>query len=75
MILVLTFTAVLSYFFFMRDNRQDLEVYVDADGQIYLNGILSTEIRATQLINDSAYIPNLKYHPDSPIHYCFGRCE
>ena len=72
--LVLFITGVLSYFFFMRDNRQDLNVYVDRDGQIYVNGVESTEMRASQLINDPAYIPSLNYHPDSKVHYCFGQC-
>jgi hypothetical protein len=72
--LVLLITAILSYFIIVRDNRQGLDVYVDRDGQIYLNGVESTETRATQLINDPAYIPTLRYHPDSTVHYCFGQC-
>jgi len=72
--LVLFTTAVLSYFFVMRDNRQALHVYVDREGQIYLNGVESMEARATQLINDPSYIVDLEYHPESLIHYCFGQC-
>ena len=72
--LVIFITAVLSYFFIMRDNRQTLEVYVDREGQIYLNGVQSTENRATELINDPAYEASLNYHPESSVHYCFGQC-
>jgi hypothetical protein len=75
LLIVLTTTAVISYFMFMHDNRQSLEVYVDRDGQIYLNGVVSTEIRATSLLNDPAYISTLSYHPDSSVHYCFGQCR
>jgi hypothetical protein len=72
--LVLVITGTISYFFFLHDNRQALEVYVDREGQIFLNGVVATEIRATSLINDPAYIVTLKYHPDSNVHYCFGQC-
>ena len=75
LILVLILASVLSYFIFIKDNRQNLDVYVDAQGKIYVNGVISTEQRASQLVNDPAYIPSITYHPDSPMHYCFGQCN
>ena len=71
--LVIFIAAVLSYFFTMRDNRQVLEVYVDRNGQIFLNGVQSTENRATQLMNDPRYKASISYHSESSVHYCFGQ--
>ncbi len=73
-VLVLIVASVISYFMFMKDNRQGLDVYVDAQGQIYVNGVISTEQRASQLVNDPGYIPSISYHPDATVHYCFGSC-
>lgn len=73
-LLVLIVASVISYFMFMKDNRQGLDVYVHAQGQIYINGVISTEQRASQLVNDPGYIPSISYHPDATVHYCFGSC-
>jgi uncharacterized alpha/beta hydrolase family protein len=75
LILVLIIASVLSYFVFIKDNRQNLDVYVDAQGKIYINGVISTEQRASSLVNDPRYIPSISYHPDAAIHYCFGSCQ
>jgi hypothetical protein len=73
--LVLFITAVISYFFFLHDNRKEVDIFVDINGTILINGVESTELEATLLINDPAYIPILRYHPESSIHYCFGQCR
>ena len=73
--LVLTVTATISYFLFIHDNRKQVDIYVDEKGTIFVNGLESTELEATLLMNDPAYVPVLRYHPESSMHYCFGQCR
>ncbi len=73
-ILVVIVASTMSYYLFIKDNRQNLEVYVDSEGLIYVNGVISTEQRASNLVNDPGYISSISYHPDASVHYCFGQC-
>ena len=62
-ILVVIVASTMSYYLFIKDNRQNLEVYVDSEGLIYVNGVISTEQRASNLVNDPGYISSISYHP------------